>query len=617
MQFSKLPKKAPWLIVIALLVWCDFSYGLQCRQAFKPTHDLGLNYTPYSRRNIPVPEILADPYVQWAIKSEDFRKFLMNNLNSSRTIKDYKDLVDARPRYDEDTGPTKPINPENLRAVEPENLSHEDLLAYLLQNYDLSREKVEPVRFEPEEGPEDHPLYTALRNQGFLSGRSGNTSFVTEALQSLHQTWETLLRKAPRDSRTTILWVPNKYIVAGGRFTESYFWDSYWIMKGLIESGYHTTALGMLENFVHMIEVYGLPANGNRFYYLTRTQMPVLMEMVRLMEDNQLLSFNSQTMNQGNSQKLAARIVRATRDYYENIWKGTPRYQASHGLFKFSDGAGGEGNPDRLVIRPEASIREPRAHETHTQRVYAEFGWDFSYTRCGGNPSNCFPADLNSLMVGYTSYLSEVFAKVGDQPQSQKYASESRAIKRNMDRFLKDREMGLYLDYRYDTETLDPTISAAGFFPFFKKLYPDNSSSRSVLRSLFRSLKPEDHLAIHTTNKEGPGQWDGAWSWANLNEVAFQSLLTYGLLPEAQELAMDYSFMAIRTFFKNDRQFFEKFRAEDGGITIPENSEIYGNETGFGWTNGTLAVFLNYLHSIGKMEELEARLQREFPEGLN
>ena len=147
-------------------------------------------------------------------------------------------------------------------------------------------------------------------------------------------------------------------------------------------------------------------------------------------------------------------------------------------------------------------------------------------------------------------------------------------------------------------------------------MYPNNRSSREILRKLFRSLKPEGHLAIHTTDKEGPGQWDGEWSWANLNEVAFQSLLAYGLQSEAQELALDFSFMVIRTFFNNDQQFFEKFRARDGDISIPENSEIYGNETGFGWTNGTLSVFLNYLNSENKIQELETRLQSEFPEGM-
>uniref|UniRef100_A0A914RVP5 Trehalase n=1 Tax=Parascaris equorum TaxID=6256 RepID=A0A914RVP5_PAREQ len=37
--------------------------------------------------------------------------------------------------------------------------------------------------------------------------------------------------------RYSLLYVPNEFIIPGGRFRELYYWDSYWVVKGLIASG--------------------------------------------------------------------------------------------------------------------------------------------------------------------------------------------------------------------------------------------------------------------------------------------------------------------------------------------------------------------------------------------
>ena len=67
---------------------------------------------------------------------------------------------------------------------------------------------------------------------------------------------------------------------AGGFFTEMYYWDSYWIIQGLLLCDMHHTARGIMENFFHLIHTLGYVPNGNRKYYIGRSQPPLLTRMV-------------------------------------------------------------------------------------------------------------------------------------------------------------------------------------------------------------------------------------------------------------------------------------------------------------------------------------------------
>ena len=54
-----------------------------------------------------------------------------------------------------------------------------------------------------------------------------------------------------------LLYLPNQYVVPGGRFNEMYGWDSYFTIRGLLEDGRLDLAQGMVENFFFEIEPDG------------------------------------------------------------------------------------------------------------------------------------------------------------------------------------------------------------------------------------------------------------------------------------------------------------------------------------------------------------------------
>src|SRR5690606_24839547 len=56
-------------------------------------------------------------------------------------------------------------------------------------------------------------------------------------------------------------------------------------MLGLDESGHCELLRSMADNFAYLIDTYGHVPNGNRSYYLSRSQPPVFALMTDLFED--------------------------------------------------------------------------------------------------------------------------------------------------------------------------------------------------------------------------------------------------------------------------------------------------------------------------------------------
>ena len=98
--------------------------------------------------------------------------------------------------------------------------------------------------------------------------------------------WSVLKREPDvKVNGSSLLPLPNPYIVPGGRFREIYYWDSYFTMLGLKESGETAMIENMVKNFAFLINTYGHIPNGNRSYYLSRSQPPFFSLMVQLLAE--------------------------------------------------------------------------------------------------------------------------------------------------------------------------------------------------------------------------------------------------------------------------------------------------------------------------------------------
>src|ERR1700686_1357323 len=132
-----------------------------------------------------------------------------------------------------------------------------------------------------------------------------------------------------------LLYLPDKYVVPGGRFNEMYGWDSYFIIRGLLRAGRVDLARGMVDNFFFEIEHYGAMLNANRTYYLTRSQPPFLSSMFVDVYDA------LQKSGHADPAWLAKAYADLEKDY--EMWNRDPHLAGDTGLSRYYDF--GEGPP--------------------------------------------------------------------------------------------------------------------------------------------------------------------------------------------------------------------------------------------------------------------------------
>ena len=255
--------------------------------------------------------------------------------------------------------------------------------------------------------------------------------------------WKFLERPAGKngDKQSTLIPLPNPYIIPGGRFREIYYWDTYFTMQGLLACGMTNIVENMLNNFVYLIEYIGHIPNGNRIYYVSRSQPPFFAAMVHSV---------SEYKNDSNWQ---LKYLDPIESEYEYWMKGENK--------KLKEGetsdkiVGVENNKvlnryfDAETIPREESYSEDvetanklnkneRGKFYRNIRAAAESGWDFSsrWFEDESSLSKCIaseiiPVDLNCLLYFYEKKLSEMYSLKQMKSLSDKYLIKSIQKKRS------------------------------------------------------------------------------------------------------------------------------------------------------------------------------------------
>lgn len=116
-----------------------------------------------------------------------------------------------------------------------------------------------------------------------------NDTVIREFVEKVIDIWPELTRRYKgldqcSGCANSFIPVNRTFVVAGGRFREPYYWDSYWIVEGLLRTGGAFTQISKntIENFLDLVETIGFVPNGARIYYRNRSQPPLLSQMVRI-----------------------------------------------------------------------------------------------------------------------------------------------------------------------------------------------------------------------------------------------------------------------------------------------------------------------------------------------
>jgi alpha,alpha-trehalase len=429
--------------------------------------------------------------------------------------------------------------------------------------------------------------------------------------QHIDALWDVLLRKpGPPQPGGTLLPLPHPYVVPGGRFDEVYYWDSYFTMLGLEESGRHELVVDMLDNFAWLIDRYGHVPNGNRSYYLGRSQPPFFAAMVDLVAHRdgdavlakylpQLEQEHAFWMEGGDALapgQAHRRVVRLRDGALLNrYWDDcdTPRDE-SHG---------------RDVATAAASGR-PAAEVYRNLRAGAESGWDYSSRWLADGRTlatirvvDIVPPDLNGLLYNLERTLARAYA-VAKQPAKAK-AMQARADARRaaMQRHLWDPKLGMFADYLWKEGRTTDHVTIATLYPLFFGVADREQAARVAERVRSDLLK---QYGLAATNVRTGEQWDLPNGWAPLQWIAIQGLRDYGQDDLAREIATRWIRRNVEVFRKTGK-LVEKYDVT--GDAAAGGGE-YPLQDGFGWTNGVLRKLLAMYPDAVDVEAAKPEVRR-------
>ncbi len=411
------------------------------------------------------------------------------------------------------------------------------------------------------------------------------------AMEHVEALWPVLKRASDTlDEGSTLIPLPKPYIVPGGRFREVYYWDSYFTMLGLAESSEFELIENMLDNFAHLIHTVGHIPNGNRTYYITRSQPPFFAEMVRLLADYR-------------GAGIYEKYREALRKEYEFWMEGS---LATDRPIRHC-----VGTPLGVMNRYFDSGESPRQEsyrEDYLQvekveggkkmysdlRSGAESGWDFSsrWFRDGKTietieTTDIIPVDLNALLYG----LEEVLVHCYKEDAAFVAALETQMAVRKefLNQYAWDGDQGVFLDYNWVKQEPTAVKSLAMVYPLYFGMASQEQADKVALAIEKDFLKAGG--VVTTLNHTGQ-QWDAPNGWAPLQWMAIKGLERYGHQPLASEIAKRWVALNEKVY-ANTGKFVEKYNVED--MTLQAGGGEYPVQDGFGWSNGVYLALKAYL----------------------
>jgi alpha,alpha-trehalase len=390
----------------------------------------------------------------------------------------------------------------------------------------------------------------------------------------------------------SLLPLPHRYVVPGGRFREIYYWDSYFTMLGLEESGRHDLVVDMVRNFAFLIDRHGHVPNGNRSYYLSRSQPPFFSSMVELLAAREgssaYLGFLSQ--------------LRREYDFWMDGADSLKPGEAHRRAVRLPDGALlNRYWDDRQTPREEswrADVQTAQASSRPAEDVYrnlraaAESGWDFSSrwladgrTLATIRTVELLPVDLNSLLYALEQTLARAY-RAGRQPaEASRFEQRALDRRRAIHRYLWNERSGAFEDYDWTRGARTGQLTAATLYPLFTGLATAHQARDVAMLTEQRLLAPD---GLATTLVRTGQQWDAPNGWAPLQWIAVAGLDRYGHRRLARSIAHRWIRENLAGFVATGR-LVEKY--DVSGDAAARGGE-YPLQDGFGWTNGVLRRLL-------------------------
>ncbi len=414
---------------------------------------------------------------------------------------------------------------------------------------------------------------------------SSDNKPITDHLNDL---WNELTRQ-PDIEAGTLIPLPFPYIVPGGRFREIYYWDSYFTMLGLKESGRVDLIENMVNNFAYLINQFGHIPNGNRTYYLSRSQPPFFASMILVLME---------AKGDHILQDYLAPLEKEYQFWMDGVEQLGPNNISHRRVVRLSNGMIlNRYWDDKDTPRPEAFIEDKHiaslsnrpAEEVYRDiRAAAESGWDFSsrWFADGINmhsieTTKIIPIDLNCLLFNMEVMIAMAYFNQNDQAKGKSYLMKLGERKKAIQHFCWNEEQEFFFDYQFEKRAHTPHYTLAAAFPLF--FHISTLEQHTLVEQTIQEKLLRAGGLMTTTNNTGQ-QWDAPNGWAPLQWIAYKGLMGIGTRNRTALKIREYWLSLNEKTYAETGKMMEKYNVED--ISISAGGGEYPNQDGFGWTNG-------------------------------
>jgi alpha,alpha-trehalase len=461
--------------------------------------------------------------------------------------------------------------------------------AAIMQDYNNQKDK---PGFNLKKFVSDNFIIPGTHNDGFQSDISAG---IRKHIDTL---WQVLYRKHDTVSRySSLLPLPNDFIVPGGRFRETYYWDSYFTMLGLEESHKTKIIQNMIGNFAYLIDKFGFIPNGNRTYYLTRSQPPFFSMMIDLLAkdegDNVLIKYQSELLKEYAFWMRSAGKLEPGQAYRNVVCM--PGGEILNRYWDESD------KPREESFKKDVNAAKETKQKTEdfyrNIRAAAESGWDFS-TRWLDTTGKLetiqttfiIPVDLNCLIYHLELTIAKSYHLQGNENKYQVYLTKALIRKKAIQKYCWSAENSWFMDYNWKLKHTTPNETLAGVYPLEFNIADSTQALKVATGVKTKFLKTG---GLVTTLKRSGQQWDSPNAWAPLQYMAIDGLNKYHQTSLARSIAENWVKTNLQVF--NDTgKLMEKYNVVD--TDVKAGGGEYPLQDGFGWTNGVLLNLLNHYH---------------------
>ncbi|MBU0580342.1 MAG: alpha,alpha-trehalase [Candidatus Margulisbacteria bacterium] len=389
--------------------------------------------------------------------------------------------------------------------------------------------------------------------------------------------WAELIKESKPEN--TLIKMPKQYVVPGGIFEEWYYWDSFFIILGLKVNKKNELIKNIVDNFLFCIEKYGFVPNGNRTYYLSRSQPPYLTSMIKivweLFQDKGWL----------------AKAYKLVGQEYNDYWLGN-NHLTTIGLSRYYDKGNINRHDKEKEIWQDVEIGEEELAE-------AESGWDFT-PRFNSRCSKVLPIDLNCNLYQYEQDLA-CFSQVLDKGEEKKWKEKSKKREKIINKYIWNEKDGLFYDYDFEKGEQVKIKTLATFYPLWVKLANKQQAER-VKNNLIIFEKDGGLVTCDQDYGQNKKQWNYPNGWAPLQWIAIEGLMNYGYQEDAKRLAQKWLNLIVN-IYKKTGKLWEKYNVVNCSEECPGR---YRNQAGFGWTNGIFLELISKNNYAGRsLNELD------------